>query len=307
MYTCFQGTFRCIKCGTDSETYIQTYLFKTDTSNATHRYGFGESHIIDGLDEFHSLHPWNGQTPLVLAVGDWECLQCGLPYQWAKVTLSVVGSSLGLVGRVESIETLVPRKPAALDGVHLVQPDLATLSGAFNCHGDLPAWSACSVEQRCSLVVTGFRAWCAEIPRIDIDHEPTATTTAGGTCVTSAEEPEDSDERQILCSGCLQVFPESLVHVIPYFNSTVNAYVTTYRCEQCWIPSLEETRTRLASTQNEAEILSAGAFFQGHGVYIHEFMRGEPNPNVQSILLRMIDLLRSEGLRISIGPDIPSA
>ena len=292
--------------GPISETYIQTYLFKTDASNAAHRYGVGESHVIDGLDEFHSLHPWNGQMPLVLAAGDWECLQCGLPYQWAKVTLSVVQSSLGLVGRVESIETLVPRKPAALDGVHLVEPDLATLSSAFNCHGDMPAWSACSVEQRCSLVVTGFMAWCAEVARINVDREPTAITTAGGTCVTRAEEPEDSEERQILCSGCLQVFPESLIHVIPYFNSTVSAYVTTYRCARCWIPSLEETRARLANTQDEADILSAGAFFQQHGIYIHEFMRGYPKPKVQKILLRMIDLLRSEGLRISIGPDIPS-
>ena len=125
--------------------------------------------------------------------------------------------------------------------------------------------------------------------------------------MTPAEGPEDSEERQILCSGCLQVFPESLVHVIPYFNSSVNAYVTTYRCEQCWMPALEETRTRLAATQNEAEIVSAGAFFQRHGVYIQEFLWGDPNPNVQNILLRVIDLLRSEGLRISIGPDIPSA
>jgi hypothetical protein len=72
---------------------------------------------------------------------------------------------------------------------------------------------------------------------------------------------EDREERQIFCSGCLQVFSESLVHVIPYFNSSVTGYVTTYRCEQCWLPSLEETRARLASTQDEAEIVSAAVFF----------------------------------------------
>lgn len=303
MYTCFQGTFRCIRCGTDSEAPIQTYLFKTDASNASRRYLVGESEIIDGLEEFFPLHPWNGQTPLVLVVGEWDCRQCGLTYQWAKVTLSVVGSSLGLVGRIESIETLVPREPAALDGVHLVQPDLATLNENYN---ETDAWSAWSVEQRCSWVVTGFRTWCAEVVGIDIDHEPATIATAGGTSVTPAEAPEDSEERQILCSGCLQAFPESLVHVIPYFNSSVNGYVTTYRCEQCWIPALEETRARLANTRNEAEIASAGALFQRHGVYIHEFLQGNPKPDVQKILLRMIDLLRSEGLRISIGPDIPS-
>jgi hypothetical protein len=172
MFTCFEGTFRCIKCGTVSETHIQTHLFKTDASNSTRDYGVGESEIIDGLDEFYSLHPWNGQTPLVLAVGDWECRQCGLPYQWAKVTLSVVGSSLALVGRIESIETLVPRNSAALDGVHLVETFLATL----RCQLSGAAWSACSVEQRCSLVVTGFRTWCTEVAGIDIDHEPSTIT-----------------------------------------------------------------------------------------------------------------------------------
>jgi hypothetical protein len=116
------------------------------------------------------------------------------------------------------------------------------------------------------------------------------------------EKPED---RQILCSGCLQVFSESLVHVIPYFNSSANAYVATYRCEQCWIPALEETRTRLASAQDAAEIASAATFFQQHGVHIHEFMRGDPAPAVQKILLRMVDLLRSEAIRIPIGRDHP--
>jgi hypothetical protein len=68
-----------------------------------------------------------------------------------------------------------------------------------------------------------------------------------------------------------------------------------------WIPSLEETRSRLATTQDEAEIMSAASFFQRHGVHIHEFMRGDPASDVQTILLRLIDLLRSEGLRIPIG------
>ena len=128
MFTCLQGTFRCFRCGTDSEAYIQTYLLKTDASNASHLYLVGESEIIDGIDEFCSLHPWNGQTPLVIVVGDWDCRQCGLPYQWAKVTLSVVESSSGLVGRVESIETFVPRKPTTFDGVHFVETDLAAFS-----------------------------------------------------------------------------------------------------------------------------------------------------------------------------------
>jgi hypothetical protein len=123
--------------------------------------------------------------------------------------------------------------------------------------------------------------------------------------MTPTEEPEDGEERQVCCSGCLQIFPESLIHVIPYFNDSVAGYVTTYRCEQCWIPSIEETRTRLADTKNDAEIISAAAFFQRHGIYIHEFLRGDPPSAVRKDVLRLIDLLRSEDLHISIGRDVP--
>jgi len=123
--------------------------------------------------------------------------------------------------------------------------------------------------------------------------------------MTSAEETEHQEERQVFCSGCLQVFPESLVHVIPHFNDSVAAYVTTYRCGKCWIPALEETRSRLAGTHDEAEIMSAGDFFHRHGVYVLEFMRGDPASDVQKVLLRLIELLRSEDLTIRIGRDFP--
>jgi hypothetical protein len=183
MFTAFLGTCRCFRCGADSEAYIQTYLFKTDYSNAMHCYRVGESEIMDGLDEYWLLHPWNGQTPLVIAVGEWGCRQCELDMQWAKVTLSVARSRFveedelrpGLEGRFESIETLVPTKPDTLDGVHLVEPDLVRLSGFLDGGGKggyfdhESAWSACSVEQRCSTLVTGFREWCAQAG-IDIDH-----------------------------------------------------------------------------------------------------------------------------------------
>jgi hypothetical protein len=116
---------------------------------------------------------------------------------------------------------------------------------------------------------------------------------------------EAPEERQILCSGCLQIFPESLIHVVPHFNSSASAYVTTYRCEQCWIAALEQTRTRLANTEDETEIFSAGAFFRRHGVYVHELLRGDPAPAVKRVLLQLINLLRSGGLKIPIGRDIP--
>jgi hypothetical protein len=119
------------------------------------------------------------------------------------------------------------------------------------------------------------------------------------------ETTENPDPRQVLCSGCLRVVPESEVHVIPCFNSSAQGYVTTYRCEQCWLPALEQTRTQLATTEDEALIASAAAFFQRNGVFLHEALRGDPPAVVRPLLLRMIDLLRSGTIRPRVSADLP--
>ena len=80
-----------------------------------------------------------------------------------------------------------------------------------------------------------------------------------------------TEERQILCSRCLELAPESFVHVIPFFNDSAGGYVTTYHCERCWEASLEETRARLAETNDTAEITSAADFFKRH----HAKARGD--------------------------------
>jgi hypothetical protein len=119
------------------------------------------------------------------------------------------------------------------------------------------------------------------------------------------ETPEDPNERQVVCSACFQVVAEPLVHVIPTYNTDVGRFVTTFRCEQCLLPSLEETKTRLEATADEAEIASVAVFFENHGVFVHEFRRGEPMPLVRKILVQMIDMLRSGTIRLSIGPLAP--
>jgi hypothetical protein len=119
------------------------------------------------------------------------------------------------------------------------------------------------------------------------------------------ETTEDPEERQVLCSGCLRVVPESEVHVIPFFNSDAQGYVTTYRCEACWLPALEQTRAALATTDDSDLIASAAAFFQRNGVFLHEALRGDPPSVVQPLLLRMIDLLRSETIRPRVSTVLP--
>ena len=190
VFTLLTGTFRCLKCWAESERRIQTYLFKTDFHNNARCYDVGDSEVIDGIDEFDPLWPWDGQSPLVIAIGDWDCRQCGLSYQWAKLTLEVSHSSAGLIGTVKSVETLIPVTVDALLGIHGLEPHLAALSWGFgegveDYHwpignkGDL-GWATVPVEQRCSLLVSGFRAWCIEVARVDpAEIPPTASGSLG--------------------------------------------------------------------------------------------------------------------------------
>ncbi len=164
MFTNLLGTFRCLRCGLEQEARIQTYLFKTGYDNAGGDYRVGEAEVVDGLDEFDPLHPWDGRTPLVLAVGDWDCDGCALSPQWAKLTLSLDGAGEALTGRIEALETFVPASIEAFDGVHRVDPwlgDFARVNVAQPV-----AWADRSPLARCRAMAAGFNAWCVEVAEI---------------------------------------------------------------------------------------------------------------------------------------------
>ena len=114
----------------------------------------------------------------------------------------------------------------------------------------------------------------------------------------------EDEERQVLCSACLEVYPESAIHVIPYFNETLTGYVTTYRCEGCWLPSLAETRARLSAAPDD-EIASAAEFFERYGYFIHEYRRGDPIETVRQILLYVLGMMERGDIRLSMGPSAP--
>ncbi len=59
------------------------------------------------------------------------------------------------------------------------------------------------------------------------------------------------------------------------------------------------------SDHDESEIASAAEFFKRYGVFVHEYLRGDPAPIVRTILLHVIGLLRSGDLRLPIGALAP--
>jgi hypothetical protein len=116
--------------------------------------------------------------------------------------------------------------------------------------------------------------------------------------VSDEGEPE---ERQFACSRCFTIVPESHVHVVPGFNDTLGAYVTSYRCDDCWLPTLDETASRLAVSDDAEEIASLCVFLERYGVFVFEFRRGDPLPVVKQILLRTIAMMKTGDIHLSAG------
>jgi hypothetical protein len=115
-------------------------------------------------------------------------------------------------------------------------------------------------------------------------------------------DEDGGGERQVVCSGCMAVVPESHIHVLPWFNDTVGRFVTTFRCRHCAQAAFDDTTRRLEATDDAELVASAAEVFERHGVAVLEYRRGDPPRVVAKILIRLLALLASGVLQLSIGP-----
>ncbi len=173
LFVHFRGGFECIRCRKTSDTYFQTRLLRHDADNWSRHYGAGDSEILVGLEDYCPLYPWDGSSPLIVAVGDWECEHCNLNWQWAKAVFEVAHTGGELLGTIRELAGLQPLRAADLTGVHFVEPELAMLSGLWeqsfrNWLEGVARWLASSVEERCERVAAGFRQWCREVAGVDL-------------------------------------------------------------------------------------------------------------------------------------------
>ena len=72
-----------------SDASFQTKLLRHDADNSHRTYRVGDTEALVGLDRYCTLYLWDGRSPLVVAVGDWDCSHCGLNYQWARAEFTV--------------------------------------------------------------------------------------------------------------------------------------------------------------------------------------------------------------------------
>lgn len=150
---------------------MQTYLYKTDGANNGNTYQVGQSNEIDGLGCYLPLSPWDGQSPLVVLVGDWDCEHCGLNWQWARVVFDVTAGNPHPIGTIREIVGMQPLCRDDFRGIHFVEPDFAELI----CFGEEPRsgwqefkqrWDAMTLSERIAGVTAGFRSWSASVAGI---------------------------------------------------------------------------------------------------------------------------------------------
>lgn len=171
-FTHINGVLRCVRCGVSRENLIQTKLLRSDSETYHLTYGVGDSEIIDGLEDYLPLNPWIAASPLVVAVGDWNC-HCGLAWQWAKVTFETWRIEGVLHGLIKEVSTLLPNRHTLQD-IHYVEGDLAELSGfwdsgpSINWKQGRARWNAESIESRLLALEKGFGDWCREVAKIDL-------------------------------------------------------------------------------------------------------------------------------------------
>lgn len=89
----------------------------------------------------------------------------------------------------------------------------------------------------------------------------------------------------LLCSKCLTPGPVSDAHVIPGWNPAVSRILTTYRCGNCWLESLAETRAAVES--GDAAVRSSFCDFLTH----HRFTQDSARLRTESPEIQQRDLL----------------
>jgi hypothetical protein len=200
LFVNLEGLLECIRCRRISFAMIQTKLLRHEPDNSCRKYRVGDSEELVGLEDFCPLDPWNGTSPLVVGVGDWDCSHCGLPWQWARAVFDVRAGNGNPIITLRSLRDLRPKQPINLAGIHFVEPWLAELSGLWNDSPEynyfkgLETWNGCSLTDRREKVAAGFRKWCHEVAAIGQDAQPNMTHKGRDKKDTTQTRKSKSDE-----------------------------------------------------------------------------------------------------------------
>lgn len=100
---------------------------------------------------------------------------------------------------------------------------------------------------------------------------------------------EDGTPVLFMCSGCYTPTPVAEGHVIPFWNQGVRRILTTYRCNNCWLAGIDETRAALNS--GDADVIPSFCDFLALQRFTKdaENLRVAPPDEARQMLLALLD------------------
>jgi hypothetical protein len=96
----------------------------------------------------------------------------------------------------------------------------------------------------------------------------------------------------LMCSGCHTPCTGADAHVIPHWNPAVGKVLTTYRCGECWVEALDQTRGDVVSGAPEVRA-SFWDFMARRGFTDAETFRAAPPDRQEATLLAILDAVQS--------------
>jgi hypothetical protein len=105
-------------------------------------------------------------------------------------------------------------------------------------------------------------------------------------------EDENEPPYSLLCSGCYTPCSGADAHVVPRWNPGQRRIFTTYRCGNCWVQALDETRA--AVTSGDAEVVTSFCEFLARQRFTKDAdtIRAAPSEEAQAILLVILDAVQ---------------
>jgi hypothetical protein len=96
-----------------------------------------------------------------------------------------------------------------------------------------------------------------------------------------------------MCSGCYTPTPVAEGHVVPGWNTTVRRILTSYRCNNCWLAAIDETRAALNS--GDADVIPSFCDFLELQRFTTdaEALRIAPPDEARAVMLAMLDALQA--------------
>src|SRR6185436_9000466 len=110
---------------------------------------------------------------------------------------------------------------------------------------------------------------------------------------------QESPSHTLLCSGCYSSCSGPEAHVIPWWNADQQSIFTTYRCENCWLASLDDSQQAINS--KDPRVVASFCDFLARQGYEKDAnaIRSASTEQAREFLLAVLDAVREKRIHFS--------